>query len=273
MSDMKVLVSIIVPVYNLQDYIHETLDSILLQTYQNWECIVMNDGSTDNTEAIAKSYSEKDGRIKVYSQPNGGPSKARNNAIRLSHGEFILPLDADDTISPTYLEEAIKRFTAFPETKLVYCKANLFGAVDMPWELNPYKYEWFLLSNSIFASCIYRRSDYDKTAGYDESLIGWEDWDFLIGLLNPEDCVYQIPQVLFHYRQHLYSRTNIANDNQTDLFWQIVVKHPEKYKNLLMRMKDSYLNWCMNPDLQLEQKIGHAFLKPKRMIHALTAKK
>ncbi len=270
MSNMNVLVSIIVPAYNQQDFIRETLDSILLQTYQNWECIIMNDGSTDNTEAIAKSYSEKDGRIKVYSQPNGGPAKARNNAIRLSHGEFILPLDADDTISPEYLEIAIKRFTEFPETKLVYCKADFFGRKNKPWRLPPYQYDSLLLSNCIFSSCIYRRRDYDQTEGYDESMIGWEDWDFLISLLEPEDTVYQIPQVLFHYRQHSISRSSYANKNQTELFWKIVVKHPKKYKKLIMSMRDYYLHWNMNPDSELERKIGHVLLKPRRLFRELT---
>ncbi len=88
--------SIIVPVYNLESFIEECLNSLLLQNFESWEAIVVNDGSLDNSLQIIKSYSEKDKRFKIIDKPNGGLSAARNDAMRLCTGEYIIFLDGDD---------------------------------------------------------------------------------------------------------------------------------------------------------------------------------
>ena len=83
-------VSVIIPVYNMEQYLAEAIDSVLSSNYPNFEIIVMDDGSTDDSLSIAESYAEQDHRILVYTQPNGGASSARNNAIKKSHGLYIL---------------------------------------------------------------------------------------------------------------------------------------------------------------------------------------
>ena len=107
---MQPLISIIVPCYNKAVYLTDALDSVLNQTYLNWECIIIDDGSPDATASIAKEYLNKDKRFKYYYQDNQGVSLARNNGIKRSSGKFILPLDADDIIEPTYIEKALKHF-------------------------------------------------------------------------------------------------------------------------------------------------------------------
>src|SRR5688572_1866005 len=92
----KKLVSVIIPAYNAGPFISETLESVLAQTYSNWEVIVVNDGSKDNTENILKQYSEKDPRISFISKTNSGVSDTRNKGIDKAKGEFIAFLDADD---------------------------------------------------------------------------------------------------------------------------------------------------------------------------------
>jgi len=264
---MTPLVSIIVPAYNQEQWIAQTLDSVLAQTYQQWECIVMDDGSGDRTVEIARDYARRDGRFRVYSQENGGPSRARNQAILFSEGTYILPLDADDTVSPLYLEVAMKRFSDHPETKLVYCKADLIGALSGPWNLRPYAYDGFIRVNCIFNACIFRRSDYDRAGGYDESMrSGLEDWDFLIGMLQKDDVVYQIPKVMFHYRIRDDSHTSIARTHEPELFLAIMAKHPDVYKDLAFH---ELREKALNPDWRLEQRIGHVLLKPKRLFRAL----
>ncbi|MGL5550350.1 MAG: glycosyltransferase family 2 protein [Culicoidibacterales bacterium] len=96
------LVSVIVPVYNVAQYLPKCLDSIVNQTYRNLEIILVNDGSTDNSLEIIHEYAKKDSRIMVIDQENGGPSEARNNAIEQLNGQFILFVDSDDTIKPDY---------------------------------------------------------------------------------------------------------------------------------------------------------------------------
>lgn len=107
---MQPLVSVIIPCYNKAAFLAEALDSVFMQSYSNWECIIINDGSLDNTQNIAKSYAIKDNRFKYLCQDNQGVSIARNNGIKASSGIFILPLDADDTIEPTYIEKAVNHF-------------------------------------------------------------------------------------------------------------------------------------------------------------------
>ena len=96
-------VSVIVPVYNQGEFLSEALESVLQQTYPNWECIIVNDGSTDNSGEVAKGYVNKDDRFKYLYQDNSGVAAARNNGIRHSDGFYILPLDSDNVLCPTYL--------------------------------------------------------------------------------------------------------------------------------------------------------------------------
>ena len=103
---MKPLVSILVPAYNAAPYIAETLDSALAQTWQNIEIVVVDDGSRDDTLAIAKTYESK--RVKVISQENKGASTARNRALKAAQGDFIQYLDADDLLAPDKIERQLK---------------------------------------------------------------------------------------------------------------------------------------------------------------------
>ena len=101
------LVSIVIPVYNMEQYLSETLDSVLASDYPFFEVIVMDDGSQDSSLQIAKAYAQKDTRIKVYTQQNKGVCAARNRAISLAKGELILPVDADNIITPEFLRKAV----------------------------------------------------------------------------------------------------------------------------------------------------------------------
>lgn len=98
------LISIIVAVYNVEQYLAECIDSILAQTYTNYELILVDDGSTDRSGEMCDEYSKKDSRIIVIHQKNGGISNVRNNGIRKSKGEYICFIDADDFVSPMYLQ-------------------------------------------------------------------------------------------------------------------------------------------------------------------------
>lgn len=227
----KPLVSIIVPCYMQAEYLAETLDSVLAQTYQNWECVIVNDGSPDYMEEVAERYVAEDDRFKYFWKENGGVAKARNYGIANSYGEYVLPLDADDLIEPTYVEKAVDCFLKFPETKLVYCKADRFGKENGYWDLEAYDYEKFIWRNCIFCTALYRRTDYNQAGGYSENMIyGDEDWDFLLSLLRKGDVVYRIDEVLFHYRIKSESRTwDSARPHIEESLIQICKNHPDIY--------------------------------------------
>lgn len=103
-SNIRPLVSIIVPVFNAQNYLNKLINSVLMQTYTCWELILVDDGSTDNSYEICKSYSLKDKRIKVLHQQNSGPSTARNLGMRFAYGEYVNFLDSDDWIEEDFIE-------------------------------------------------------------------------------------------------------------------------------------------------------------------------
>lgn len=97
------LISIIVPVYNVEEYLKQCLDSILDQTYRNWELILVNDGSTDSSGLICQEYAEKDARIRYYEKENGGLSDARNYGIEQAQGEYLTFVDSDDFLDASHL--------------------------------------------------------------------------------------------------------------------------------------------------------------------------
>ena len=102
------LVSIITPLYNGEKFIAQTIQSVLEQTYKDWEMLIVNDGSTDNSLQVAQQFAEQDKRIHVYSQPNAGSAAARNNGIRHAKGRYIALLDADDLWEPWFLTQQLK---------------------------------------------------------------------------------------------------------------------------------------------------------------------
>ncbi|HEX8974742.1 MAG TPA: glycosyltransferase [Patescibacteria group bacterium] len=231
------LVSIIMPTYNQKDYIKETLDSVLAQIYPDWECVIVDDGSTDGTAEVVGKYVERDKRFKYIRQENSGPSEARNNGILHSHGEYILPLDSDDLISPRYIRDAVDFFIKNPETKLVYCKSEYFGEKSGEVELLDYSYEKILFFNMIFCSAIYRRVDYDKTKGYNGNMKnGLEDWDFWLTFLQEKDIVHRLPITHFFYRIKKGSRNHNSHSDMEivkQMHRQIFLNHLEKYMDII----------------------------------------
>ena len=107
MNKIYPLISVVIPAYNAEQFLDETLESVLSQTYENWECIIVNDGSTDSTESVAKKWCEKDSRFRLTNKENGGLSSARNWGIKESKAEYIAFLDADDILIPDSLEVRI----------------------------------------------------------------------------------------------------------------------------------------------------------------------
>ncbi|MCP3892688.1 MAG: glycosyltransferase family 2 protein, partial [Desulfobulbaceae bacterium] len=132
---------------------------------------------------------------------NQGLASARNNGIAEAKGEYILPLDADDLIEPTYVEKAVDLLDQTPDLGIVYCKARLFGAVETEWCLPPYSLKAMLQENLIFCSAMFRRSDWQDVGGYDPGMVyGWEDYEFWLSLIEKGRMVHQIPEMLFAYR-------------------------------------------------------------------------
>ena len=198
---MNPLISIIVPCYNQAQYLDECLQSVLEQTYENWECIIVNDGSPDDTEVVAKKWLEKDSRFQYLYKKNGGLSSARNAGIKIAKGEYILPLDADDKIGSKYGELALKEFDKDQNLKVVYCLAEKFGDESGSWGLKDFSLLNLSKKNMIFCTSFFRKKDWVEVGGYDVNMIyGLEDWDFWISILKKGGNVIRLNEVCFYYR-------------------------------------------------------------------------
>lgn len=200
-------VSVVIPCYNAGAFLDEAVQSALAQTWDDLEVVVVDDGSTDPA-TIALLDNANWPRTRVIRQANAGPSAARNAAIRAATGEFILPLDADDRIDPTYVEKALQVLHARPEAGIVYCKAEKFGAESGPWQLPVYSMRELAIDNVIFVTSLFRRVDWERVGGFNTQLRhGVEDYDFWVRIVGLGREVVQLDEPLFHYRVQAASRT------------------------------------------------------------------
>ena len=234
-------ISVVVPCYNQAQYLEECLQSVLDQTYRNWECIIVNDGSPDHTEEIAKKWTEKDSRFKYLYKENGGLSSARNAGIEMAKGEWILPLDADDKIGNQYLELAEKEFEK--DYTVIYCEAELFGNEIGKWHLPEFSLENLAKKNCIFCSAFYKKEDWKKVNGYDINMIyGLEDYEFWISLLKNKNTVKKLPQTLFYYRVKENSMlTNLKSERINKMFNYISKKHTDFFLEYLGSFNELFL--------------------------------
>jgi glycosyltransferase involved in cell wall biosynthesis len=205
-------VSIVIPCYNHALFLEETLLSALKSTYKNIELIVVNDGSTDNSEEIALKYAQQYPNIYYVHQNNQGPSVARNNGISRAKGPYILPLDADDLISDDYIEKAVAVLEEQPHVKVVNCEAQFFGEKQGDWNLPKFSRKYLARENMIFLSSMFRKSDWERIGGFDTRMTwGWEDWEFWIALLKNGGDVVRLPIIGFFYRVRKGSRRKSTN--------------------------------------------------------------
>ena len=129
MTDKKfkqIIVSIIMPCYNQGKYIMEAINSVKSQTFTEWECIIVDDGSTDDSYIIAEKNIKNDERFILIKQNNMGVCIARNNAVKKASGKYILPFDADDILSPLFLEKTVRILEENNDCKLVYTDFRFF---------------------------------------------------------------------------------------------------------------------------------------------------
>ena len=227
------VVSVIIPCFNQGKFIDEAVNSILQQTYKNYEVIIVNDGSTDfGTNQLLRTIYYPNTRV-IWSQNRGLPS-ARNIGITASKGCYILPLDADDKIGPTYLEDAVKILDENSDIGIVYCDAEFFGEQTGPFDLPSFTKERLLIENIIFCTAFFRKKDWEKVGGFNPKMVcGWEDWDFWLSILELDRNVYKIPKRLFFCRKRTDSMIGRMNSYQkTFLRLQVIDNHRNLYKKI-----------------------------------------
>ena len=224
------MISVIIPCYNQGAYIQDAIDSVLAQTYADWEIIIVDDGSTD-VETIEKLRSIDINNIAIYFQQNSGVSVARNFGAAKAKADYLLFLDGDDKIGIDYLHLSAEVFFANPNINYVYCDIQEFGNSDNYRSIEMLDFKKTLLYNQTHVSAILTKELWLTSKGFDENFRkGWEDWDFIITLLKIGIEFYKIPQGLLYYRILPNSRDiNAVNTHQKFLKNQIYLKHIDSY--------------------------------------------
>lgn len=224
------LISVIIPCYNDGAYLPETIGHLKKQTFQDFEIIIVNDGSTDAvTLRILNELSSQN--ILVLHKANGRMSSARNYGVKHARGQLIAALDADDYFHPTFFEKAIAALNSEVSIAVVTSYIQLFGEVkktSKPRGGNEYN---FLFSNQCPACAMVRKSSWIEIGGYDEAMVnGYEDWEFYIRITQKGGTIHVIPEILFFYRQTKKStHKNFTLPNRAQLIDYIVDKHKEWY--------------------------------------------
>ena len=209
----KPLVSVIVPVYNQSEHLHESLDSILAQTYENLEIILINDGSTDDSEKICQEYCKKDNRFKLHNKTNGGLSDARNVGIKIAKGNFICFVDGDDIISARYITHLLGPLLENTESKVSACRYVRFtNQLPVETAVEPksqsissrqfylntlYQKNQTLFSvsvaNKLFSKSIFKNIKFDKGVLY-------EDLAIIDRILLQSPEIELVDEILYYYR-------------------------------------------------------------------------
>ena len=212
--------SVVVPVYNVEAYISETIESIITQSCQNIEIILINDGSTDNSGIICESYAKIDSRIIVIHQDNSGVSAARNKGIELAKGEYICFVDGDDTIDSDMIEllytfgynHDIDLILPIGNkyTQKIERNENSFRILEANQVLSDYlQFKNLLDSHGLL------KTEIVKKIKYSDSIFFWEDYAFMVELISRCNSIAKTTNIFYYYRQREGSANNSKISERT----------------------------------------------------------
>ncbi|MCB0319846.1 MAG: glycosyltransferase family 2 protein, partial [Bdellovibrionales bacterium] len=233
-------VSVIIPCYNYGEYLRECVLSVLNQTHQPQEVIIVDDGSTDSSctvgAALAKEYP---GRVRFYSQENAGVAAARNYAISLASGAAILPLDADDRLHPRAIELLLPALCS--DADVGYAYSALENTPELPgesrfWYPGMFLKSTFLHSNNSSCTALWWRSDWQAGVRYRELI--YEDWDLWAQLVAKGKKGAYVPHPLLKYRRHNLGRHCINSSHQLLGRMQIVLNNPSLYDSAFVQQAE-----------------------------------
>jgi glycosyltransferase involved in cell wall biosynthesis len=236
------LISIIIPTFNRAHLIGVTLDSILVQTFTNWECIIVDDGSTDATEKLVGEYIKKDNRFQYYSRPINsikGANACRNYGFEVSKGEYIKWFDSDDIMFPNLLEKQILSFNK--DVDVSVCKLAFYDfdrriSIKENRIFSTYLIEDYFIGKISFyiSGPLWKRSFLKEQSDlFDVLITNLDDWDFNLRMLYQEPSIVYVDEVLIQYRIHgdsLSHEINKLNFNEIQSEFRAREKHLKLFK-------------------------------------------
>lgn len=211
---MSIKVSLIIPVYNREHLLGKAIESVLAQTYPYFELLVWDDGSSDNSVAIAQHYAQRDRRVRVVAAPHRGIAASHNAAIAQTQGQYIGYLDSDDILDPQALAQTVL-ILAQTEIGVVYTDYIAIDATGQRRQYGtrcqiPYSKEALLTSFMTFHFRLMRRHLFEQVEGMDESLQYSVDYDLCMKLSEVTEFLH-LAKPLYYYRSH---GGNISHDYQ-----------------------------------------------------------
>lgn len=238
-------VSVVIPCYNQGMYLDEAVTSVLDQTYQDLEIIIINDGSTDTyTNKLLSDYRRP--KTRVIRSANQGLPSARNTGIEGAAGLYILPLDADDRIGREYLEKAVPVLDGSPDVGIVYANAEFFGSRTGRWNLPEYSFDLMLAVNVIYASGMFRKDDWQNAGGYRTNMrYGYEDWDLWLSIIEKGKRVHRIPEVQFYYRiKPVTMSKSLSAGDKLKMYLQVYRNHKSLYMRNIWKVVRGWLTFA-----------------------------
>ncbi len=220
------LVSIVIPCFNYGRLLGEAIESALAQTHREIEIVVVDDGSTDDTAAVAARYP-----VRYVRQRNAGVGAARNRGASEAHGDAIVFLDADDVLAPTYVERCLGALIeAAPDVAYAYTQMEYFGDRVGVHPAGPFSRRRVLRGNLVNASAMIRTAAFRHAGGFSRDFrVGWEDHELWVRLLSLGFGGTFVPEPLLRYRRHGRTRNTLSEQQLRDLDWQVWWRHPRLY--------------------------------------------
>jgi glycosyltransferase involved in cell wall biosynthesis len=227
---MKALVTVVIPTHNYGQYITETLDSVLAQTYKPIEIIVFDDGSTDKTREIVKPYVEQYENVSyIYTthQGNMTPARVQNLAIRLAKGKYVTCIGADDKLRSTYIERCVREISKSSRIGFVWTGKQEFGSSDKVYLPRKVRFRTSLYGgvDGALGTMLVRREVYGKMP-YDERLHAREDWDLALALVRRGWKWRTINEPLYLQRVHSQSLTMRGKNYPDELEGKYPIMRP-----------------------------------------------
>lgn len=237
MSQQHPLVSIVVPVYKTEAYLKECLKSIASQSFINWECVIVDDGSDqpEFIDAIAQNVLSH--KARVIHQKNRGLSSARNTGIEASQGRLVVCLDSDDYLHPDYLARTTAAMGASPNAGVTYCWTQYVGTRTDSYKPADVSLFWLLQRNHINVTSLFKKEIWSRIGGFDETMkIGHEDWEFWIRAGLAGYTFHCVPEILFYYRISPKSMVTEVTAKRFDTISYIRQKHSSIYFQSLPKL-------------------------------------
>jgi glycosyltransferase involved in cell wall biosynthesis len=235
-------ITVVIPCFEQGRWVAGAVASVFEQSHSSWEIVLVDDGSTDPATIDELDRLAAWPRVRMVRHANRGLPGARNAGIERARGRFVVPLDADDELAPTFMERTVEALEGRPDAAFAHCWARLFGDVDAVWVPRPHNPYWEMLSNGVVGCVLLRRRAWEAVGGYDETMLGGhEDWELWLRLAAAGWERVRVPAPLFHYRKHGVSMSVGSEADFEGGLRRLVDRHPGLYE--VSRLREVKAAW------------------------------